>query len=94
MSTPPLYDVPQALGVLRRYRDSKDPVARASVHLADGLAANMARHFPDPSDAAIAGHALVIVAASLGAMSNDVPPSVAYNLAALAGQRLAEGVVP
>jgi hypothetical protein len=91
--TAPLYDVAAALGELRRYRDTAaDPVARASVELADELARVMRQQFPDPSDAAIAGHAVVILAGSLAGVPPDMPPDMVFAVAALAGQRLAEGV--
>jgi len=90
----PLYDVTEGLRVLGRYRDSvgRDPAARETVRIADKLALHMRRHFPDPSDAATAGHALVIAAASLAAIPEDIPRAVWSNIAGPAGQRLAGGM--
>lgn len=56
--------------------------------LADQLAYHLGRHFPDPEDARVAGHALVI--AALGALP-DLPMAVVCNIAGLAGQSLVMG---
>ena len=101
MSEIPLYDVPAAFAELNRYRATagQDPVAHQMVAIADKLAAHMARHFPDPADAATAGHAVVITAASLtglvlwwGDRQEALPGEAMVNIAGLAGQRLANGV--
>jgi len=103
MNEIPLFDVPSALAELNHYRATvgQDPVAQQMVSIADELAAHMALHFPDPADAATAGHAVVIAAASLSTMTlswgghREVLPGPAMvNIAGLAGQRLANGVVP
>lgn len=96
--TAPLYDVAAALGEIRRWRDTwrdtaDDPVAHAAIALGDELADSMRGHFPDPSDAATAGHAVMILAGALAALPPGIPPDAAHAVAALAGQRLVEGPV-
>ena len=104
MNEIPLVDVPVAFAELNRYRATadRDPVTLAEVSISDQLAAYMARHFPDPVDAATAGHAVVIVAASLARMTwswgahdeESLPGAAMVNIAGLTGQRLANGVGP
>lgn len=86
---PPLYDFTHALSELDRYRAtaSADGLAERSVAVADDLARNMARHFPEESDRRAAGTALVIAAASIAAL-RSVPLEVVVNVTGLAGQQL------
>jgi hypothetical protein len=93
VSEVPLYDVAGGLAAMRRYRTlaGADPLARESVRIADQLAFHLRRHFPDPSDAAIAGTGLILGVASVGVLA-DCPTSVAMiQIAGLAGQQLVEG---
>lgn len=89
---PPLYDVARALGDLDRYRATAacDPVAAKCVTVAADLARHMARHFPNDESRRTAGCALVIVAASLGAL-RDLPIEFVCNVAGLTGHRLHQG---
>ncbi|MGH3477896.1 MAG: hypothetical protein ACRDQD_13770 [Nocardioidaceae bacterium] len=88
----PLYDVTAALGDASKYRVTagRGTVAAHTVVIADQLAYHLGRHFPDRDEARVAGHALVIAAASLGALP-DLPVAVVCNIAGLAGQSLVMG---
>lgn len=92
---PPLYDIPRAIGAVDRYRATaaNDPLAAKSITIADQLARHMARHFPDSQDRRTAGSALIIAAASLGALT-DLPIEVVCNVAGLAGHELHRGAPP
>ncbi len=81
-----LYDVEDALRTAAQYRRRNDAATLAQVELADRLATNMTRHFPDGLEAA--GMSLVLAAASLGALANEVSPAVLVNIIAFTGQRM------
>lgn len=84
---PDLYDVENGMREAARYRQRRDQLAVSTGQVADGLAANIARHF-GPEAAETAGLALVLAGASIGAL-DGVPVPVVANVLALAGQRLA-----
>lgn len=87
---PPLYDVDNAMRILARGRRRKDPLTVQTVLIADKLATHMARHFtPDQADTA--GRALIIAAASVGAITHlsvDPLADTSANVIAHAGHRL------
>jgi hypothetical protein len=85
---PPLYDVDQALKTLAGYRRNNNPVTAAQVAIADLLATNMTRHFPD-AGLADAGTALVIAAGSTGALAREgMSAQIVINVIGFAGQRM------
>jgi hypothetical protein len=84
----PLYDVEQALREAARSRRKRDALTEATTQIADDLASHLARHF-GPEGLETAGLALVIAAASAGALATkDIPPAVLCNVLAYAGQRM------
>jgi hypothetical protein len=85
---PPLYDEQKGLRELARQRLKRDPVTRAQVTIADGLAENMLRHFA-AEDAELVGRALLVVAASVGVLAQEgFPPAVIVNVTGFAGARM------
>jgi hypothetical protein len=87
-SKPELYDVEVGLTEAVKFRRRRDAASRAQVTLADRLAGHLLDHF-GPEAEETAGIALVVGAASLGALAvEDVQPSVIVNILALAGQRM------
>jgi hypothetical protein len=84
-----LYDVEAALKTAATYRRRNDKATRLQVELADRFAINLTKHFPDGLEAA--GTALVLAAASLGAlMAEGIDGKVLVNLLAFAGQRMVQ----
>lgn len=82
-----LYDVEAALRAAAHYRRRNDKATRAQVELADRLATNMTKHYPEGLEQA--GTALVLAAASLGVLAAEkVTPEVIINILAFAGQRM------
>lgn len=86
--TVPLYDVELGLREAAKHRLRRDEVSRATCDLADRLASHLVRHF-GPEAVETAGLALVISAASVGALAAEgVQPAILVNVIALAGQRM------
>lgn len=86
----PLYDVEAGLADLARARRLRDHVTRATTELADRMAHRLEAHFSG-EELETVGRALVIVAASTGALAADAPtiqPVTLVNLVGFAGQRL------
>lgn len=84
--TAPTYDVENALRELARARRRQDDLTGATAQISDDLAVNMARQF-GPEGAETAGLALVVCAASIGALKG-LPLEVVINVIAFAGQRM------
>lgn len=89
---PPLYDEENALREIARVRMKRDGPTRAQVIIADRLAEEMHRHFA-ADEAETAGRALLIGAASCGALAVEgIPASVILNvLGFTAGRMIADG---
>lgn len=83
-----LYDIEQGLTEAAKFRRRRDEASRAQITIADRLADHLLRHF-GPEAEETAGLALVVGAASIGALAvQDIPSSAVVNVLALAGQRL------
>jgi hypothetical protein len=91
VTEPGSYDVEGALQQLGRARlEQRDPLRRETIRIADKLAHGMMPHFTQ-AEADIAGRALVLTAASIGALVERTTDPVARattNVIAFAGQRL------
>lgn len=91
MTKPGSYDVEDALQQLHRARfEQRDPLTRQTIRIADKLAHGMMPHFTQ-AEADVAGRALVLTAASIGALVEQTSDPVARattNVIAFAGQRL------
>lgn len=86
----PLYDVEAGLAQLAQSRRLRDHVTRATTELADRLAHCLEPHF-SAEELESVGRALVVTAASIGALAAREPtmqPAVLVNLVGFAGQRL------
>lgn len=83
-----LYDIENGLTEAAKFRRRRDAASRAQVTLADRLANHLLDHF-GPEAEETAGLALVVGAASIGALAvEDIPSAAIVNVLALAGQRL------
>lgn len=83
-----LYNVEVGLIEAAQFRRRRDEVSRAQVTLADKLATHLLRHF-GPGAEEMAGLALVVGAASVGALAvEEIQPAMVVNILALAGQRM------
>lgn len=82
-----LYDVEAALKLAATYRRRNDKATRVQVELADRLADGLTQHYPTGLEDA--GTALVLAAASLGALvAEGIDGKVLVSLLAFAGQRM------
>ncbi len=85
--TDDLYDVENALRELAGNRRRNNKAIVATVDLADRLAINLTKHFPDGLEHA--GVGLVVAAASVAALAREgVDAAVICNVIAFAGQRM------
>ena len=85
---PPLYDEENGLRELARHRLKRDPVTRAQVIIADGLAENMQRHF-SAEEIETVGGALLVGAASCAILAQDqLPAATVVNILGFAGGRM------
>lgn len=87
--TTDLYDVEDALRVLAQNRRRNDKATSAQVDIADRLAINLTKHFPEGLEDA--GRALVIAGASVAALAlaaEGIDSMIICNVIAFAGQRM------
>jgi len=82
----PLYDVEAAYREIAVNACRGDVLTTKTAEIADGLAAQLARHFA-PEELPVAARAIVITAASLIAL-DGLPLAVVCNVAGFAGYRL------
>ena len=91
---PPMYDMDQARREMAKARKRRDTVTREQVRLGDKLAHHLNAHF-SAEELETAGRAVMLSAASIGGLIEDLPASVLVNILAFAADRLiTDGQVP
>lgn len=85
---PSLYDEEKSLRALARARLRRDSVTRAQVAIADGLVANLERHF-SATETETAGRALLIgVGAGASLAAEDLTAEAILNILGFAAARM------